>query len=327
MKNNVQEPVPNLKNGPMVSVIVPTYNRVHLLRETIESIMSQTFNDLELIIVDNVSEDGTEEYVNGLEDPRIRYYRNSNNGIIAVNRNLGIKNSKGKYIAFCDDDDLWLPHKLRKQVEFMEKNGDVGLCCAYEATIDLRGEMQCFPGKDSMAFQYYDFNSLIKCNHIDCCTAMVRAACLKFIGGFDEDRKLFGIEDYDLWLMIAREYEIARLPFVLAKHRRHSGNLSPNKVGMCINWLRVLQKYEDMRNVDSKTLNLTRGIVYRRLFIRMNLRRDNGAKRYAMEAVKSPFNILNYICFCISLLPQSWAFHIVTLLRRVLMIKGFRLNS
>jgi len=91
---------------PCVSVIVTTFKRVKLLSETLDSILAQTFTDFELIVVDNISEDGTREYVTGIADSRVRYFRNANHGVIAVNRNYGIRQSEGKYIAFCDDDDL-----------------------------------------------------------------------------------------------------------------------------------------------------------------------------------------------------------------------------
>ena len=314
-------------NGPMVSVIVPTYNRVQLLQGTVDTILSQTFDDFELIIVDNMSEDGTEEYVNGLEDPRIKFYRNSNDGIIAVNRNFGIKRAKGKYIAFCDDDDLWLPHKLLQQINFMEENTDVGLCSGYGAAIDLRGEIQRFPEKDSMAFECYDFNSLLKCNRIKTSTVMVRATCIKSIGGFDEDPDLVGIEDFDLWLIIARDYKIVRIPFVLAKQRRHSGNTSQDRVKMNSKVLKVLRKYEDMGYVDGKTASGLKGVVYRKLFVRACLQRDSGARRYAMESIKQSFDVRNYIYYLMSWLPVPWGFHVFRLFRRVLMIKGFRLSN
>jgi len=109
------------KHPVLVSVIVTSFNRVHFLKETIETILKQTFSDFEVIIVDNMSTDATEEYVQSLTDPRVTFYSNPNAGIVAVNRNFGIQKAKGKYIAFCDDDDLWLLDKLRKQVELMEE--------------------------------------------------------------------------------------------------------------------------------------------------------------------------------------------------------------
>ena len=105
-----------------VSVIVPTYNRAHLLKKTIESILSQTYTDLELIVVSNYSTDNTDDMVKSYKDDRIKYFKNQNNGIIAVNRNFGIRKSTGEYIAFCDDDDTWLPNKLERQVNFFNKH-------------------------------------------------------------------------------------------------------------------------------------------------------------------------------------------------------------
>ena len=99
-----------------VSVIIPTFNREHLLKETMEYILNQTFKDFELIIVDNYSSDNTENAVKSYNDKRIRYFKNQNNGVIAVNRNFGIKKARGEFITFCDDDDLWLPQKLEKQL-------------------------------------------------------------------------------------------------------------------------------------------------------------------------------------------------------------------
>ena len=90
-----------------VSVVVTTYNRAHIVTEAIESILNQTFGDFELIIVDNYSNDNTEEVIKSYKDERIKYFKNRNNGIIAVNRNYGISKAQGEYIAFCDDDDLW----------------------------------------------------------------------------------------------------------------------------------------------------------------------------------------------------------------------------
>ena len=113
---------------PAVSVVLITYNRKPLLRETVASILNQTFSDFELIVVDNVSEDGTERFVRSLDDPRVRYIRHPNGGVISINRNVGIRAARGDYIAFCDDDDLWVPDKLQRQIRAMEDNPRAGLC-------------------------------------------------------------------------------------------------------------------------------------------------------------------------------------------------------
>ena len=99
-----------------VSVVVTTYNRKKYLTQTIKSILNQTFADFELIVVDNYSNYDFLSHINSLNDSRIRPFQNNNNGIIAVNRNFGIKKSKGEFIAFCDDDDIWINTKLEIQL-------------------------------------------------------------------------------------------------------------------------------------------------------------------------------------------------------------------
>ena len=303
-----------LETKPLVSVIVPTYNRSSLISETIEAILEQIYSNFELVVISDGSSDDTDEVVESYVGQKVSLVRIPHCGFPARPRNYGIRKSSGKYIAFCDDDDLWLPDKLDKQVEFMERNPGVGLCSGYAIEVDQFGEVLYVPPEDKVVYKEFDFDQLIRTNYIKNSTTMVRRTCLEKVGMFDEAPNFRAIEDYDLWLRIAWQYRVVQVPFMLAKTRRHSGNISRSKVGKCINWLKVLQKHEDIGYVDSKTLNLTRGVVYRRLFIRMNLQRDSGARRYALKAVKSSFNFLNYMCFCISLLPQSWAFHILVLL-------------
>ena len=106
---------------PRVSVVIPTYNRAELLKRAIESVLGQTYQDFELIVVDDASMDNTEEMMKDFSDERIRYIRlKQNSGTSAVPRNTGIKSAKGEYIACHDDDSEWLPQKLEKQVKAFE---------------------------------------------------------------------------------------------------------------------------------------------------------------------------------------------------------------
>ena len=108
-----------MKSGPLVSVIVSTHNRADLLCETLDSILSQTYENFELIVVDDGSTDNTEEVVKRHSAGRINYLKIDNWGGPARPRNIGIEKAKGKYIAFCDDDDIWLPKKLEKQINYI----------------------------------------------------------------------------------------------------------------------------------------------------------------------------------------------------------------
>ena len=108
-----------INSMPLVSVVVTTYNRRELLMKTIDSILNQTYKNFELIVVDNYSDYDFLSYLKSFNDERIRSFQNKNEGIIAVNRNFGIKKAKGEYIAFCDDDDIWFPKKLELQLKTM----------------------------------------------------------------------------------------------------------------------------------------------------------------------------------------------------------------
>ncbi len=109
-----------------VSVIVTTFNRKFFLTETINSILNQSYKDFELIVVDNYSDYNFISHIKSFKDKRIRAFQNQNNGVISINRNFGIKKAKGKYLAFCDDDDIWFKEKLDLQIKkIREKKCDL----------------------------------------------------------------------------------------------------------------------------------------------------------------------------------------------------------
>ena len=108
----------------LVSIITPSYNTAKFIGKTIESVQNQTYQNWEMIIVDDCSTDNTDEVIDGyLSDQRIKYIKNEKNSGAAVSRNRALRETKGKWIAFLDSDDLWSPKKLEKQISFMEKNG------------------------------------------------------------------------------------------------------------------------------------------------------------------------------------------------------------
>lgn len=227
-----------------VSIVVPTFNRENLLKETIESIFGQTFTDFELIIVDNYSKDNTEKLVKSYNDKRIRYFKNQNNGIVAINRNFGIKKANGELIAFCDDDDLWMQEKLEKQVLEFEKDSQVGLVCTNGFSFDengIRGKM----GKSRD--HYLTFEQLLKDNTIPSCSVMVRKRALDEVGLFDESQEILTAEDYELWLRIATKYKIKYIDIPLVKYRVHAGTFQST-------YLKGVKPLEVMKIVYKKLL-------------------------------------------------------------------------
>jgi glycosyltransferase involved in cell wall biosynthesis len=113
---------------PLVSIIMPTYNRADYIIESVNSIQNQTYQNWELIIVDDGSTDNTEELITGLEESRIKFYKSSKIGIVGKLKNIGINNSSGQFIAFNDSDDLWAPSKLERQINALRTHPEAGFC-------------------------------------------------------------------------------------------------------------------------------------------------------------------------------------------------------
>src|SRR5262245_9487013 len=124
-------------NGqPEVSVVIPTYNRAGFLKTAITSALAQTLQNFEIIVVDDASQDDTEKILRQFQDSRIRLIRHKTNQGVAAARNTGVVNSKGKFIAFLDDDDQWFPQKLEKQLRVLEKNPTVGVVYTGSFAVD-----------------------------------------------------------------------------------------------------------------------------------------------------------------------------------------------
>jgi glycosyltransferase involved in cell wall biosynthesis len=215
--------------NPIVSVIVPTYNRKELLKETIHSILSQTFTDFELIIVDNYSDYDIFSHIESFNDSRIRVVQNRNNGIIAKNRNFGINIAKGKYIAFTDDDDLWLPTKLEKCLYYFSNNKSVDMICTNEYVFSDKTSMKTNLNllQEIYKDQHLDFKNLfLEGNIISGSTVVIRKECFNEIGLYDESLKYIYTEDYQLWLRMATKFKIYFVSEPLGYSRFHHGNLS-----------------------------------------------------------------------------------------------------
>lgn len=202
-----------------VSVILPVYNGGKFIAETIESMLSQTIKDFEVLVVDDGSTDDSKEIIQKYisnSNREIRYFYQENKGIAAA-RNKGIKESNGKYIAFLDQDDLWLPEKLERQVKYLEENPDTAL--VYTDSIRFG---DCSNAWKLTPYEGKVFLQLINGNFISALTVVVRREVFKKVGCFDEDRNLMGCDDYDMWLRIASIYKIGYINEKLARWRAHS---------------------------------------------------------------------------------------------------------
>lgn len=185
----------------LVSVIIPTYNRAKLIRKSIYSVLAQSYKNIEVIVVDDGSEDNTRNVVNSIGDERIRYVALDTNMGAAHARNVGITNARGKYIAFQDSDDCWHPRKLEKQLEVLEaEQADIVFC-----RMTICGEVDVlYPDEDYFLLDEIEngmFGILIGANKVGTPTILARKDIFDDIGGFDEN--IPTKEDWDLALKIA----------------------------------------------------------------------------------------------------------------------------
>lgn len=217
---------------PTVSVITPSYNCEDFLEETIQSVIRQTFQDWELIIVDDHSSDSSYSIAQifSKKDSRITAIRLPENGGAAVARNTAIERAKGRYIAFLDSDDLWKENKLEQQLQFMQDN-------EYEFTFtnyDIHSLLDNSIQEKKIQLKKLSYNELLNTNRIGCLTAMYDTARIgKIFMPLIRKR-----QDYALWLQVLKQVEYAHLlPKSLAIYRVRHESISSNKIDLVkYNW-------------------------------------------------------------------------------------------
>ncbi len=236
---------------PVVSVIIPTYNRLDSLQKTVDSVLSQTFSDFELIIIDDGSTDDTFSRFNNAKLP-VRYYYQPHLGVSAA-RNRGIRLSKGNYIAFLDSDDLWMQEKLKLQYEFMLKSSDIYICQTNE--IWIRNGVRINPRQRHIKPSGNIFYKCLELCIISPSAVMMKREFFDIVGLFDETLPV--CEDYDLWLRSSYRFEVPLIKENLTvKHGGHSDQLSGSYAGMDRFRIFALQKllkhpisFEQRKNV------------------------------------------------------------------------------
>ena len=216
----------------LVSIIMPTYNCGRFFAESIRSVLAQTYTNWELIIVDDCSTDNTEDVVESFDDPRIHYLQNEQNEGAALTRNRALREAKGRYIAFLDSDDLWLPTKLERQIAFMKQNGYAFTYHEYKEIDEESNPIGIYVSgkKHVRPFDMY------------CCCW---PGCLSVV----YDAKTIGLiqipdirknNDSAMWLQAIRKADCYLLPENLAQYRRRTGSITPTSVWKKIGWHYIL---------------------------------------------------------------------------------------
>jgi glycosyltransferase involved in cell wall biosynthesis len=206
-----------------VSVIIPSFNSMAYLPDTLSSVLEQTFTDFEVLIIDDGSSDNIVQWASEITDPRVKLISQKNQGASAA-RNTGITQSQAEYIAFLDADDLWAPTKLEKQVRYLDDNPSIGVVHAWMFFVDKDGNStgRVIPSSSEGMI----WKQLLEKNTIACLTVMVRRCCFDKAGLFD--CSLRSVEDWDMWIRIAIHYPFAVIEEPLAYYRQRPNSKSRN---------------------------------------------------------------------------------------------------
>lgn len=249
-----------MKKRPRVSVIIPTYNRSAWLKEAVNSVVNQTFTNVELIIADDGSDDDTPEIVSQFSHP-VRYLRLAHSGRPAVVRNRALDASAGDLVAFLDDDDLWAPEKLEEQVALFEKHPQVDFVYCNARAVDAAGQLSAPLLSPSQRQPKRVFDALLASCFIYPSTIMVSRKRMLAAGAFDESLPI--VEDYDLWLRLAYRGRAGFVPASAVTVRRHEQGISARRKRQTAEgMIRVLMRvWRDMQLTGRQRLLLRRSLA------------------------------------------------------------------
>ncbi len=262
---------------PTVSVVIPAYNHERYVGEAIQSVLDQTFQDFELIIINDGSTDNTEAKILKFKDQRIRYYSQENRGLSAT-LNIGISLARGDYFNFLPSDDAFFPEKLEVQLKVFKEHPNLGIVFSYPQLIDAEGR-EIKEGPEAqwaiVPFETKEeiFPALFERDFLSAPSALIRMDCLKKVGGFDESLKY--AQDYDLWMRILKFFDIRLIKKPLVKYRWHGKNLT----------FKATEETEFERT--KLLLKAYKDLTIEDIFPSLSIKREKKAYYYAYETLAS----------------------------------------
>ncbi|AFZ20658.1 glycosyltransferase [Allocoleopsis franciscana] len=250
---------------PLISVIIPAYNAEKTIQETIDSVLNQTFQDFEIIVINDGSQDKTLEIVNSIKDPRLQVFSYPN-AKQAASRNRGISHSTGEFLAFLDADDLWKPDKLEAQLKALQDNPEAVVAYSWSQCIDENGYFLREASQSTTSGDVYA--KLLLCDFLDNgSNPLVRRQALEEVGTFDES--LPPAEDWELWIRLAARYHFVAVPYPHILYRQSPTSASANLLRMASACKRVIdlsfeRAPDSLQHLKSHSLaNLYRFLAYR----------------------------------------------------------------
>lgn len=251
------------KKEPLISVIIPTYNRATLVKRALASALDQSYQNTEIIIIDDGSTDKTSDTIKNFEDTRIKYYYcKKNSGGPTKPKNLGVKRSKGKYIAFLDSDDYWLPQKLALQLSLFEKSKDpklaiVGSTALIDRGIGIKKQYRY----DEIRKDFYQ--RILAGNFVlSCSSLLIKKNLFKEVGFFNESLKVG--EDWDFLIRVFQKgYSFQALKQPSFIYKRHGANIT--KYSLKNNKLAIMNAINVITNYQTDILKGNNAIAMRRI--------------------------------------------------------------
>lgn len=261
-----------MNNTPLLSIIIPCYNHEHYVQDCIQSIINQDYKNIELIIIDDGSQDNSVEKIKAMSVlcknrfVRFEFRHRPNKGLCAT-LNEGLAWCQGKYVSMIASDDIMLPHKSSVQINYLENNPDI---TSVSANIKFINHNNQIIGKTNLPQKEYTFDETLIHNHLLAPSQTHTLSAVLAVGGFDEG---IMIEDWYLWLkLLDNQHRVVFLEDVLVQYRKHDDNMSSNLTKMFQAEHQILSLYKDKPTYQQARYNLKRKEIKQY--------RDNGEKMY-----------------------------------------------
>ena len=275
-----------------VSVIIPTHNRAEFLRSAIISVLNQTFQDFEIVVIDDASKGHTREVITNLNDARIKVIYNQVSKGAAGARNIGIINTNCAYIAFLDDDDEWLPEKLKIQICLLDNSPQEvgGICTGYFTVEKASGRV--------LSTSNPEIEDIYKDNFVVTSSILLRRECFERCGLFDEIMPTHS--DYDMWIRISKEFSLSIVRKALVNYFFHENKLTFDYEKKIKGFKSLIDKHGNLFEKYRKEYS----IMYLKLGMYYCFEGEiqKGIKAFSKSIRMNPFEIRNYFNFILSLL-------------------------
>lgn len=295
-----------LAKNDLISVIIPVYNRENTILRAIKSVLNQTYQNFEIIIIDDYSSDRTVKNIKILmeKDKRINLLLNEKNQGPNYSRNRGIKHTKGEYIALLDSDDEWLKRKLKNQLELFQKKNDEKLGVVYCGAIFIEKNNKFFyqmPQKEGKILTELLSQNFIIAGGSNC---LIKKKVFDECGLFDESKKMLNKQDYEMWLRVAQKYKFNFVNDYLvkiycSKGITYNGSIRDPIKGV-ISSLYIIKKHKELYYQNLKGLsNHLKSVGIQYLWAKYPVK---ARKYFKLSIIHYPKNYTSYIYLCISFL-------------------------